>query len=138
MPSRFLRPRCALLLLACALTACGSSGAEDSEAEAVTDLPPGTIRGSITYAGTASGTVKLALFRSFPPTGAPVASAQYEAATFPLAYELPAPAGRYTVLCFLGGKDEGHEPAMGDPQAAPMGANIPPGGNAIVDLTLGE
>ena len=129
-----------LLLVSSAM----SFGCENEESSSSGTPPgdtaaePGTVRGTVTYAGTKTGSLKLSIFKSFPPTGTPVASARYPNAKFPAAYEMVAPAGDYKVLAFLDVVDDGYMPAEGDPTAAPGDTSLAPGGVDTVDLVVSD
>lgn len=83
----------ASLALFGALVACAPGTSSDTA---------GTVSGTIDYAGAESGTLRVAVFSSFPPRGAPVAEVAIEAPTFPQAYVVRGvPPGRYFVLALV-------------------------------------
>jgi len=139
MNIRFSVPMVLSLALVAA-TACSdggeSSADEPSQAPEAVAAAPGKVRGMIAYAGEKRGMVKLALFRTYPPTGAPVASGRVDATAFPLAYELPSPAGHYTLVAFLDVTNDGSRPTPDDVSAAPVEIDIPAGGAQTFDLQL--
>ncbi len=90
-------------LLSSLLVACVSGSAPPGEAA-------GTIRGEIRYDGAERGALRVALYASFPPRGAPVAELAIDAPVFPQAYQLDGvPPGRYFVLALVD-----TDPADGD------------------------
>ncbi len=81
------------LLLCAALAACAPGASTD---------PAGTVTGTIEYAGAEVGTLRVAVFSSFPPRGAPVAEVAIEAPSFPQPYTIRGvPPGRYFVLALI-------------------------------------
>lgn len=62
----------------------------------------GTISGVVRYAGPEAGTLRVAVFAGFPPTGAPVAETAIDAPRFPQPYAVSGlPPGRYFVLAIV-------------------------------------
>ncbi|MDQ3265659.1 MAG: DUF2141 domain-containing protein [Myxococcota bacterium] len=73
----------------------GSSGAESAGT-------PGAVQGEVHYEGNRQGPLKIAVFASFPPRGAPVAYQEFTAPVFPQPFVVRGvPAGRYFVLAVL-------------------------------------
>jgi hypothetical protein len=84
-----------LVTLAVSLAACVSGSPTSSESA-------GTITGVVRYAGPEHGTLRVAVFASFPPRGAPVAEISIDTPTFPQRYEvIGVPPGRYFVLAVV-------------------------------------
>lgn len=82
---------CSLVL--CAAFAACAPGASD---------PGGVVSGTIDYAGDEAGTLRVAVFSSFPPRGAPVAEIAIEGPSFPQPYAIRGvPPGRYFVLALV-------------------------------------
>lgn len=83
----------ALLLLA----ACGTSS------DGGAPLGVGnTVKGVVNYDGAVTGPLRVAVFPSFPPRGAPLAEQWFDAPAYPQAYELTnVPAGRWFVLAIV-------------------------------------
>lgn len=62
----------------------------------------GVVRGVVDYAGTIEGPLRVAVFPSFPPRGAPLAVQVIEEPLFPQPYEIAGvPPGRWFVLAIL-------------------------------------
>lgn len=62
----------------------------------------GTVAGTVDYAGAETGVLRVAVFASFPPRGAPVAEVAIDDPTFPQPYQLTGvPPGRYFVLAMV-------------------------------------
>lgn len=81
--------------LALALTACTAGSPAPAQAA-------GTVTGVIEYAGREAGPLRVAVFASFPPRGAPVAEVVIEDPVFPQAYAVHGvPPGRYFVLALV-------------------------------------
>lgn len=82
---------------------------------------PGTITGVIDYDGPETGTLRVAVFASFPPTGAPLAEVAIDEPHFPQPYQLTGVRpGRHFVLAVVD-----TDPADGDryrPRVDPGGA----------------
>lgn len=106
------------LHLACALAvgalSCTSGSTAPGDA-------PGTIVGVVDYDRAAPGTLRVAVFSSFPPAGAPVAEIAIDEPSFPQPYQVRGvPPGRYFVLAMVDG-----DPDDGDryrPRTDPGGA----------------
>ncbi len=65
-------------------------------------VTPGEVRGEVHYQGSREGPLKIAVFGSFPPRGAPVAFQEFTAPVFPQPFVVRGvPAGRYFVLAVL-------------------------------------
>ncbi len=86
-----------LPLLALLMCSCGSS------ADGGAPLGVGnTVQGVVRYDGALQGPLRVAVFPSFPPRGAPLAEQWFDAPTYPQAYELTnVPAGRWFVLAIV-------------------------------------
>ncbi|MBK7535704.1 MAG: hypothetical protein IPI49_10130 [Myxococcales bacterium] len=89
------RPRRGAGCLALLLAAC-TAGSPPPEQTA------GTVSGVIEYRGQESGPLRVAVFSSFPPRGAPVAEVVIEDPVFPQAYAVHGvPPGRYFLLALV-------------------------------------
>lgn len=114
--TRFIRS----MLLACAALIALVSCEGESGGEALGLA--GSVRGEVRYAGSYSGALKVAVFSSFPPRGAPIAMQEIAEPRFPQAYTVQGlPPGRYFVLAILD-----TEPNDGDhfrPSVDPGGAS---------------
>jgi hypothetical protein len=94
---KILRPVVAVGFALWALTACEAP----TDGNGTTPLSGG-VRGLVHYPGANSGALKVALFSSFPPRGAPVATQDITHAVYPQSYQLQGiPAGRYFVLAIV-------------------------------------
>ena len=81
--------------LALAVVACTSGTPPPGQAA-------GTITGVVDYDGAEPGVLRVAVFASFPPRGAPVAEIAIDEPTFPHAYQVPGvPPGRFFVLAMV-------------------------------------
>jgi|GEM_PF-3065827 len=128
------------LLVSSTLLACSSHGHDESEeapAPETQSVTTATVKGSVTYAGAKTGMLRVALYESFPPKGAPKAGHSYAATSFPMTYELSAPVGDYFVVAFLDVNGDGYEPSAGDPMSLPAKTNVAASG-ATVDIALAD
>lgn len=68
-------------------------------------LPEGSavaVRGVVRYAGRLSGPLRVAVYPSFPPRGAPMAQQVFDRPAFPQPFEIAGvPGGRYFVLAIV-------------------------------------
>jgi hypothetical protein len=102
----------------------------------------GQIKGTVTYTGAQTGTLKLALYlpEKFPPSGPPAASFKGEkgAYTFPAAYTIKdVPAGPYKVTGFLDVNNDGNQATPGlDPVVPTQDITVVAGQDVTVDITL--
>lgn len=91
-------------LLACVPGAClaALALAACTAGSPATGQTAGTVSGVIDYDGREPGPLRVAVFPSFPPRGAPVAEVVIEAPVFPQAYAVHGvPPGRYFVLALV-------------------------------------
>ena len=83
------------VIAATILAACVSGAAPADEAS-------GTVTGVVSYDGAEAGGLRVAVFATFPPRGAPVAEVAIDAPVFPQAYQVTGvPPGRYFVLAII-------------------------------------
>lgn len=100
------------------LLGCDSAVAPSGERPAGT---AGTVRGEVHYSGQQRGPLKIAVFTSFPPVGAPVSFQEFTAPVYPQPFVVSGvPSGRYFILAVVD-----VDPADGDrfrPAVDPGGA----------------
>ncbi|MBI2893370.1 MAG: hypothetical protein HYY06_07440 [Deltaproteobacteria bacterium] len=86
-------------LASCVVLAVMSCVGADDAAEPV---GAGVVRGVVRYDGSMQGPLRVGVFTSFPPRGAPIASVEISSPTYPETYEVPGvPPGRYFVLAIV-------------------------------------
>lgn len=117
------------------LVACGN---DDGGSDAVDAAPATGIQGTVTYAGTAQGSLMLAAFTSFPPAGAPAGLAQETSPTFPatLVIDDLAPGTVHLLAMLDVDPASPTQPGPEDLTAWQMNVAVTAGGLAPVALTL--
>jgi hypothetical protein len=98
----------------------------------------GVVKGTVTYTGTKTGAMRLALFRSIPPVPPPVANFVQVDAKFPVAYTITAPAGTWQLIGFLDVDNDSPQPNKQDPMVPSQPITIPSNGEVTVDISFGD
>lgn len=129
------------IALSVALVGFSCVGADDSADE----VGAGVVRGVVRYDGSMEGPLRVGVFTSFPPRGAPIASVEIALPVYPQSYEIRGvPPGRFFVLAIVD-----TDPADGDryhptrdPGGAvgqyddPRGVIVDPAGTPPADIDL--
>jgi len=115
------------------------SGTSSSGGEAGPTAETGTIKGTVTYSGTAKGPLQLAVFKTFPPApgSLPDKFTVVPNPTFPAQYEIKdAPKGKLTMTAFINQFNSQGSPSPTDPTNIPAAVEVLAGQTVTLDIVL--